>query len=125
MTPRLTLVPGGGGATPPDDDARIAAELRAMLAPPRGAADVAALEARILAAVRPDDPTPLLASWARPALVAAAAALLVAAGTEFALRQRESRMAVMGAIGVPASAVESALRDDAQREATLRQVLEP
>lgn len=125
MTPRLTLMAGGGGTTPPDDDARVAAELRAMLAPPRGAADVAALEARILAAVRPDDPTPVLAAWARPALVAAAAAVLMAVGTELVMRQRESRMAVMGAIGIPAPAVESALRDDDRREATLRQVLEP
>ncbi|MDX2182820.1 MAG: hypothetical protein SFW08_02440 [Gemmatimonadaceae bacterium] len=127
MNPRLTIVPGGAGREAPDDDARVASELRALLVPPRGAEDFAALEARILmAATRPNDPTFVLARWARPALVAAAAALLVAVAAEGYMRQRESRMAVMNAIGVPAAAAaQSAMNSDVAREATLRQLLEP
>lgn len=127
MTRRLTLVPGNAGAEPPDDDALIAAELRAMLAPPRGAADFAALEARIVAATsQAGDPMPLLAQWARPAMLAAAAALVVAVATDVFLRRQEHRLEVLNALGVPtAAAAQNAMRADVQREATLQQMLEP
>ncbi|MFN9214894.1 MAG: hypothetical protein ACK6DK_10060 [Gemmatimonadota bacterium] len=127
VTRRLSLVSGNAGAEPPDEDALVAAELRAMLVPPRGAADFAALEARIVAAAtRPDDPVPLLATWARPAMLAAAVALVVAVATDVVLRRQERRLEVMNALGMPpAAAAQSAMREDVQREATLQQMLEP
>lgn len=127
MTRRFTIVPGNAGAEPLDEDALIAAELRSMLVPPRGAEDLAALEARILeAATQPGDPVPVLARWARPAMLAAAAALVVAVATDVFLRRQERRLEVMSALGVPAAAAaESAMRPDMQREATLQQMLEP
>jgi hypothetical protein len=127
MTRRFTIVPGNAGAEPPDDDARLAAELRAMLAPPNGSADLVALEGRIIAAAtRPGDPLPLLAQWARPAMLAAAAALVFAVATDVFLRRQERRLEVMNALGVPsAAAAQSAMRADTQREATLQQMLEP
>lgn len=127
MTPRFTVVPGNPDATS-SDEARIAAELRAMLAPPRGAQDFAALEARIMAAAtaHPGDPTLVLARWARPAMLAAAAALVVAVATDMVLRRQEQRMAVMNVLGEPsAAASQSAMRVDVAREATLQQLLEP
>lgn len=126
MTPRFTVVPGNPDASS-SDEARIAAELRAMLAPPRGAQDFAALEARIMAATaHPGDPTLVLARWARPAMLAAAAALVVAVATDMVLRRQEQRMAVMTVLGEPsAAASQSAMRVDVAREATLQQLLEP
>lgn len=126
MTRRFTVVPGNPDAA--SDEARIASELRALLVPPRGAQDFAALEQRILAAATAPagDPTPVLARWARPAMVAAAAALLVAVTTDYVLRRQEQRMAVMNVLGVPAAAAsQSAMRTDVAREATLQQLLEP
>lgn len=127
MTRRFTIVPGNAGAEPLDEDAIVAAELRAMLAPPRGAEDLAALEARIVAAaMHPNDPVPVLARWARPAMLAAAAALVVAVATDVFLRRQERHLEVMSALGVPAAAAaQSAMRADLQREATLQQMLEP
>jgi hypothetical protein len=127
VTPRFTVVSGNPDASS-SDEARIAAELRALLVPPRGAQDFAALEARIMAAAtaRPGDPIPVLARWARPAMVAAAAALMVAVATDMILRRQEQRMAVLNMLGVPAAAAsESAMRPDVAREATLQQLLEP
>jgi hypothetical protein len=126
VTRRFTVVPGNPDAA--SEDARIAAELRAMLVPPRGAQDFAALEARIMSAAtaRAGDPTVLLARWARPAMLAAAAALVVAVATDYVLRRQEQRMAVMNVLGVPAAAAsQSAMRTDVAREATLQQLLEP
>ncbi len=124
MNPTLRVVHGDGG--PPDDEARLVAALRDLLAPPGGADDVAALEARIMASVRGEsDPFAILPRWARPALAAAAAASLILAGAaEGQARHRDQRVAVMAMVGVPRDAAQSNIPGAAAREATLRSLLE-
>jgi hypothetical protein len=112
---------------PPDDDAMIARELRAVLAHPGGEQGFAALERRIMArTINADDPFMILARWARPALVAAAAAAVLAVGVaEWRAARDEQRIAVMSVVGSPREAAATAMASNLAREATLRTMLEP
>jgi hypothetical protein len=126
VTPRLTLLQGGGASGPRDDDAVLASELRAMLAPPNGAEDFAALERRILDAVelRPGSPVPLLARWARVAVAAAIGAVVLSGFIEWRMRQQEARIPLWAAVAMPVEAAEGTVRGEVAREMTLREMLE-
>lgn len=110
-----------------DDDLGIA--LRAALAPPGGDAYWDSLEARILARlgapVAELGPWAVLATWMRPAIVAAAAAVLFAGGALLQARRADARDAYQALVAPAVAAItpaEAALRPALQeeRETTLQ-----
>lgn len=115
----------------PDDgrDEQITGALRELLAPPGGEAYWDGLEARIVArlgaAAVDIGPWSVLAAWMRPALVAAAAAVLFAAGALMQSRRAEASHAYQALVAPPVAAIspaETALRPalQSERETTLQ-----
>lgn len=102
----------------PDEAANdeIASSLRSLLAPPGGDAYWDGLHARVMATVaaRGGDlgPWSVLAAWTRPAVIAAAAALLVCTAAVLHSRQAEARVAYESLMAAPpgAAPVETAIR---------------
>lgn len=115
---------------PDGRDERLTGALRDLLAPPGGEAYWGGLESRILArlgggAVVDLGPWSVLAAWMRPALVAAAAAVLFAVGALVQARRAEATNAYQVLVGAPVAAIspaETALRPAIQteRETTLQ-----
>ena len=118
---------------PPDADARIAAALREMYAPPTGPAYWAELEGRVMARLRQaPDAAPewwqLLGGWTGASALAAGVAAIVAATVLVQTRAAERRVAyeaVVEAAPTPALAavVRTATAPGERREATLRYVI--
>lgn len=109
-------------------DDEISSALRDLLAPPGGEAYWDGLEARIVArlgAAADVGPWGVLAAWMRPALVAAAAAVLFATGALLQARRAEARHAYQALVAPPVAAIspaETALRPalQSERETTLQ-----
>lgn len=111
---------------PPDP--RITAALRALLAAPGDPAYWSALEASVLARIaEEDDWTIPLARWARPGLIAAAVATLIAVAALARTTDVEAReMAAMLETPLSYTArVATEITEPGGREATLRYVIEP
>ena len=98
-------------------DPAVTHALRALLAPPAHDGYWAELESRVMSRIailgHETSPWGVLATWMRPALVAAAAAVLMAAGAVLHARDAEARVAYESLLAPsPAAAapVETALR---------------
>ena len=112
---------------PAGDDGEVARELRELYAAPTSEAYWTELEARIMSRVHELqlDWRTELAQWARPALVAAAVALIAAGVALFRHHQAEAQLAYDSILSPTPIPVETAVRPIPQgnREATFRYLI--